>query len=289
MTSNKVLGEITKVLQSNEEIPLDQSFVIDIIGVKAPTGSGKSLKVLNYAKDTHLKKSVITIKNRDNLCCGRALAVGKALADNHSQVQQIKMGRPIQKRLALDIYKKANVLPGPCGLREISKFQGSLPGYQIIVIDFHARNNSIYEGPRGDKKIVLYKNGDHYNVVNPAKLPAFHGKRFFCEKCKSFFEDYRSHPCYDPCHTCLRKECLWVPNEKLNCSNCFKICRSVACFEHHKKSRKSKGVDLPSKCELSFKCQTCSATVERKRQDDHRCGEHVCHVCKQYVLSDHLC
>ena len=152
MTLNKVLREITKVLQSNEEIPLDQSFVIDIIGVKAPTGSRKSLKVLNYAKDSHLKKSVITIKNRDNLCCGRALAVGKALADNHSQVQRIKMDRPIQKRLALDIYKKANVLPGPCGLHKISKFQGSLPGYQIIVINFHARNNSIYEGPREDKK-----------------------------------------------------------------------------------------------------------------------------------------
>ena len=44
MTSSKLLGEITKVLQSNEEISLDQSFTIDIIGVKAPTGSGKSLK-----------------------------------------------------------------------------------------------------------------------------------------------------------------------------------------------------------------------------------------------------
>ena len=38
-----------------------------------------------------------------------------------------------------------------------------------------------------------------------------------------------------------------------------------------------------------FKCQTCSANVERKRQDDHRCGERVCHICKEYVLSDHLC
>ena len=28
MTSNKVLSEVTKVLQSNENIPLDQSFVI---------------------------------------------------------------------------------------------------------------------------------------------------------------------------------------------------------------------------------------------------------------------
>ncbi len=71
MTSNKVLAEITKVLQSNEEIPLDESFVIDVIGIKAPTGSGKSLKVLDYTKDTLLKKSIITIGNKDNLCCAR--------------------------------------------------------------------------------------------------------------------------------------------------------------------------------------------------------------------------
>ena len=88
MTSNKVLGEITKILQSNEEIPLDQSFTIDIIGVKAPTGSGKSLQVLDYSKDTLLKKSIITIRNKDNLCCGRALAVGKAIADSHPKVKQ---------------------------------------------------------------------------------------------------------------------------------------------------------------------------------------------------------
>ena len=289
MTSNKVLGEITKVLQSNEEIPLDQSFVIDIIGVKAPTGSGKSLKVLDYSKDTLLKKSIITVRNKDNLCCGRALALGKALADKHPKLQQLKMGRPVQKKVALELFQKANILPGPCGLREISKFQGSLPGYQIIVIDFHARDASIYEGPRGDKKIVLYKNGDHFNVVNPAKLAAFHGKRFFCQKCKSFFEDYRTHPCFVPCHTCLRKECLLVSDQKRTCPDCFKFCRLARCFEHHKKSRKLKGVSVPSKCETSFKCQMCSATVDRKRQDVHKCGEYVCHVCKEYVLSDHLC
>ena len=157
MTSNKVLGEITKVLQSNEEIPLDQSFTIDIIGVKAPTGSGRSLKVLDYSKDTHIKKSIITIKNRDNLCCGRALAVGRAIADNHPKLLKFKQGRLIQKQSALDLYKKANILPGPCGLREISKFQGSLPGYQIIVIDFHARNTSIYEGPRAEKKLFCIR------------------------------------------------------------------------------------------------------------------------------------
>ena len=152
MTSSKVLGEITKVLQSNEEIPLDQSFTIDIIGVKAPTGSGRSLKVLDYSKDTNIKKSIITIKNRDNLCCGRALAVGKAIADNHTKVKQFKQGKFIQKKEALDLCERANISPGPCGLCEISKFQGSLPGYQIIVIDFHARKILVSMRAHGQEK-----------------------------------------------------------------------------------------------------------------------------------------
>ena len=87
----------------------------------------------------------------------------------------------------------------------------------------------------------------------------------------------------------MRKECLTVSGEKRTCPECLKTCCSTKCFEHHKKSRKSKGVRLPSKCETSFKCQTCSADVERKQQDNHRCGERVCHICKEYVLSDHLC
>ena len=207
----------------------------------------------------------------------------------HPKLKQVKLGKGIQKTLALELYKKANVLPGPCGFREVSKFQGVLSGYQIIVIDFNARNTNIYEDPRRDSKIVIDKNGDHYDVINPKKLPAFHGKRFYCEKCTSFYADFCSHPCLDPCHTCLRKECVWVSSEKRTCSDCFKFCRSSACFDHHKKSRKFRGGDVPSKCDTSFRCQLCSATVERKRGDVHRCGEHVCRICKEYVLSDHLC
>ena len=154
MTSNKVLSEVTKVLKSNENSPLDQSFVIDVAAIKSPTGSGKSLKVLDYAKDSVLKRSIITIKNKDNLCCARAIVLGKALVECHPKLKQIKNGRIIQKQLALELCKKANVLPGPCGLREISKFQGVLEGFQITVIDYNARNSVIYEGPRGDKSHV---------------------------------------------------------------------------------------------------------------------------------------
>ena len=185
MTSNRVMSEITKVLQSNENIPLDQSFTVDVVAVRQPTGSGKkhstSLKVLDYSKDSLVKKSIITIRNKDNFCCARALVVAKAIADKNPKLKQFKQGKAIQKREALKLYKKANISYGPCGLRELSKFQGVLLDYQIQVIDFNARNTVIYEGPRQNKKLILYKQGDHYNVINPAKLPAFHGERFYCD------------------------------------------------------------------------------------------------------------
>ena len=170
MSANKVLTKVTKVtkvLQSNENIPFNQSFTIDIVPVRQPTGSGKtknctSLKVLDYSKDSLVKKSVITIRYRDKL-------------------KQFKQGAAIQKIVALELYKKANILRGPCGLREVSKFQGVLSEYQITVIDFNARNTVIYEGPRGSKKIVLYKNGDLFNVKSE-QTPCFPRETIFPSK-----------------------------------------------------------------------------------------------------------
>ena len=41
ITSPRILAEIGKVLQSNDEIPLDRSFTIDVVSIRAPRGSGK--------------------------------------------------------------------------------------------------------------------------------------------------------------------------------------------------------------------------------------------------------
>jgi hypothetical protein len=82
--------------------------------------------------------------------------------------------------------------------------------------DFDVRNFVIYGGPRGDVRKSCYTSmhGDHFDVINPAKLPTIHGKRFLCDKCKSFYQNYFTHPCSDPCNTCLRKDCLWLSDEK---------------------------------------------------------------------------
>ncbi len=51
----------------------------------------------------------------------------------------------------------------------------------------------------------------------------------------------------------------------------------------------SQGVDLPTKCDKSFRCQTCLVNVDTKRHNKHQCGEYVCHICKRFVLPNHLC
>ena len=43
---------------------------------------------------------VTVVRNKDNLCCGCALAVGKAMADSHPKVKESKQGKLTQKKVA---------------------------------------------------------------------------------------------------------------------------------------------------------------------------------------------
>ena len=83
-----ILSEIAKVLQSEEDIPLDSSFNVEVVSVRIPSGSGY-FKVLNYSKHSKLKRAIITIKNRDDLCLSWALIVGRAMALNSPKLKQI--------------------------------------------------------------------------------------------------------------------------------------------------------------------------------------------------------
>ena len=72
---------------------------------------------------------------------GRCASSGAVHAINssslfNSNLQQLKMGRPVQKKVALELFKKANILPGPCGLHEISKFQGSYLVIRLLLMIF---------------------------------------------------------------------------------------------------------------------------------------------------------
>lgn len=94
------------------------------------------------------------------------------------------------------------------------------------------------------KKPVLYRQWDHYNVINPAKLLAFHSKRFYCDKCFWYFMIPLNHLCFNICKPFNLNDYVEVSREKHECADCFKICRLLSCFYQHKMSRRSKRIDL---------------------------------------------
>ena len=79
LTPERVFSQIERVVQSNRDFRLNDTVVIDIVHVEAPQGSGRSKRdVLNIKEFLHKKRSVITIKNNDDLCLARALVVAIA-------------------------------------------------------------------------------------------------------------------------------------------------------------------------------------------------------------------
>jgi hypothetical protein len=69
LTPERVFSQIERVVQSKQELRLNKSVIVDIIHVEMPSGSGRqsrnNIDLLSYL---HNKKSVVTIKNKDNLC-----------------------------------------------------------------------------------------------------------------------------------------------------------------------------------------------------------------------------
>ena len=125
LTTEKVLSQVEKVVQSNEEFRLNDTVTIDIIHVETPQGSGRSkrttLNIREYLKE---KKSVIPINNKDDFCLARALAVSIARIEKDPEYKRIihsKCRHQLEK--ALDLHEAANVPLQPCGLNEVKPYQ----------------------------------------------------------------------------------------------------------------------------------------------------------------------
>ena len=131
------------------------------------------------------KRSVITIKNKDELCFARALVSAKAFVDQVPQYKNMSQGRGLQGHLAYKLHQETGVPEGMCGLPEIQRMQAHLgpQGYQI----------KIYEGVCGalwycdpsfdsaPKKLCLLKVEQHFHGLR--SVPALLNKTYYCHQC----------------------------------------------------------------------------------------------------------
>ena len=293
LTTEKVLSQIEKVVQSNEEFRLNDTVSIDIIHVETPQGSGRSKRTtLNIREYLKQKKSVIPMNNKDDFCLARALAVGIAKIEKDPRYGQIKDSKKhIQLDRALDLHQAANVPLRPCGLNEVKLFQQHLTNYQIIVVSGDHNNGIIYppEPPGTDEKpiISLYYHNNHFDTIT--SLPGFLSKNYFCHRCHKSYDCTTDHMCSTMCRSCRHFGCV-LEGDGIVCNECNRMFKNQACYDHHKEPMNGGGRSV---CEVIRKCPKCGKAmdVRKVRDGGHICGKKcpTCGVTLESKDTDHQC
>lgn len=154
------LQSLASKLNSNEEFTPDETFTMETTFIHTPDpsrGNGKRYKPSSAAIRGITKRSRMTIKNKDDLCCAKAIVTMKARLDGGTRdpdYRNMVLGRRIQRRRAKELHQLAGVEEGPCGIAELKKFEAALPGYQLKVVFIDPPHMQIYVESQLSDKII---------------------------------------------------------------------------------------------------------------------------------------
>jgi hypothetical protein len=276
-----------------------------------------------------LKHSIISIDNtNDSLCMSRAIGVlwakiNRCSKEEWQEITRERRGnnnlqlilehkkvplthydallnknRKEQKNLAAAICKLAGVpTDRPASIDDIQAFENVLD-VRIMVVSSRLGNRFVTspatEHPERPCIYLYLTRDDHYHAI--ASITGFFCSGYFCKKCLKHYNNVERHRCEITCIVCKSDQCP-VTESPRDCSECNMTCRSEVCFQRHKapptfKNGKKKGqVRGLTPCKKWWKCPTCYKVLNREKRkiDQHDCGEHYCKSCQQYVLEDHLC
>ena len=274
LTPERVFSQIERVVQSNRDFRLNDTVVVDIVHVEAPQGSGRKRTILNIKEFLHKKKSIIVIKNNDDLCLARALVVAIAKIEKDPSYHILMNAeRRTQEKKARELHELAKVSLGPCGLPEVELFQKYLTKYEINIVST-AHDSSIIYPPKlttsNATPIYLHLHENHYDVITT--MPGFLSISYFCHACRQSYDHKHAHLCPGMCKSCRSYDC--VVNDPVGCNLCNRWFKSKACYDRHKEP-----VDgTRSVCEAIKKCKKCGKSMEVRQLKKHLC-EKKCSTC----------
>ena len=166
LNGQMIMALIEKAQQSVKDLNLDMEMDISVTRVRPPTGTGKDTDRLNWQEryDRHSGKrnsSIIKIKNTDELCCARAIVVGRARHRMHDGEKEKNYYRGIlrsgkkgaQAKEAKQLMEQAGLAShkGGCSLAELKKLQLVVPDYNLTVFRKESANRLFFKGPNEDK------------------------------------------------------------------------------------------------------------------------------------------
>ena len=307
LNTQDILDYIDEVVNSAGEIPADESLDIIVAVIKSIVGGARMYMYHN--DDQTRKRSVVTIKNKDNACLPRAIVVALA----HLNKMKNK-GDQYYERKYDAIRNSRNVMQGELAKRlrtelDIGNRVGTLADIKsyedylrvsINVISMSSNKKVIKDSEIYQDKIYLLHSQDsvfdtvgHSNAVT--NVNGVLGVQYYCEICAKGFKNRDQHKCKVWCNVCGRGNC--VMKEVQQCSDCNRVCRSEKCFRAHKRKSNNgrganKGKSIPSLCEQNWQCPHCGITLktDKRKPGEHECGECLCNICRQYYDGDyHQC
>ena len=302
--ARRILDQISAMLNSNENFEVDDTLHLDVTHITMPRpASGKRPRLGTDCHDVilHKKRSVIQIKNKDFLCCARALVVAKARVDNHPEYKSIRDGRNLVQTIhAKALCEQAGVPQDrPVPLEAIPLFENVLRDYQIVIVSAEHGNAIVHKGPDREKQLILLSHDGHYEVIT--SLPGFLAKSYFCLKCEKGFnqDDLAHHRCPGlKCWCCHQADCVDFLDKRrqgpatLDCWQCNRSFFGDTCYHNHltKTSSGQPSNVVDGVCKTHRKCNQCGITYNLQKIKEHRCGENACPCCHPMCnLKQHQC
>ena len=320
-----LMRKIAGKLNSNESFNPEDGFQLDLTLLRpmgSGSGHGKRLNPgrMGVAMSRQVKKSIVKIKNQDELCCARALVTMKALAEykvaekkreegtevpallqtlkekeeelltEYETLRDTKLEKrkiTLQRLLANRLHESAGVPKGPCGREELQTFQEYLvdqdPPFQIKVFCDLVKK-PLYVGPvkvEEDHVLCLLKSGNHYDGIS--SVQGFLNNSYYCHLCDKAFNtnDPDNHPCQGrACRACGGHQC---PDRFKKATL---LCKDCHCLFRGPSCLQEH--EISGYCAKFSTCSTCCARYKTGKV--HVCGEAKCPSCgKIKDLTSHQC
>ena len=285
-----------KLLQSHEELDLDNNLLLHVQHVALPRGNAPARKLtVNMLVNIFLKRCVLTsVAQYDDIpCFGYALLLSVMLLSTTVETLQDFVTNKVNvERLVMAMYQNAGEPYAAVDVTQFSKFLCCLPANsRLIVVDARDQGTSllfksdicnvtpvdnVIPSPN-NICLLLYK--EHYYPL--ISLPAWFGRSYYCIECEIAYNTSSRHVCKSArkCNLCCERTCLNHPAHTRCCSICFGAFRNSTCFTNHR----TNGV-----CESSSSCDTCGKWFTGPLPD-HNCNATYCCYCSKTVNVDHRC
>ena len=263
----------------------------------------------NGKKDDYLHKLGLLKVDVDQHCLGHAVLLGMSMSEKSDLYKAFLAG--FDRYLKIVVEQNLQEVENSCevlskldkvkkySMRKLSENYLSNRNFDLAVYTKKEENVvKIYDSGMDyeTRKLVLYHDGNHFDVVQNAGVFLYGRKVNFCVKCLIKVKDANNHVCYSRFH-CFKCRQRHEKNLQLSghviCSLCDCTFDDEFCLRSHYKKSLTVGINgFKGKCDISpcdlYKfCVKCFSVVRKFVYIDlkgtkqmHNCSTYYCKICE---------